>query len=332
MGPEEWTDCMMNNSQVDVSIIVPVYNHEQYIAKALDSILIQKTKYTYEILIGEDCSHDKSKEIIKEYEKKYFDKIRVFCRKINIGGTKNGYLLYMEARGRYIALLEGDDYWCDENKIERQVDFLDSHPAYIGVAHNFKKIDQNDDVVKEKCISKNNTECDFTWQDFLEKMFLFQSATLVYRNIFLENQDYSIIYKAHDIVWDMTVLTILLNRGKIYILSEVMSVYREIINNTASNARSIAYRDQGLSTLKTVRQYDLLRPYLNHRSDFDRNIAEMKADFIIQMIKNRKGYTFIRWIRLSKYGNKKTNVKAIGIALKVIRRKLFNIVRKYINC
>lgn len=315
---------MTVNGQVDVSVIMPVYNHEQYVAKALDSILSQKTKYTYEILIGEDCSPDRSRDIVKKYEEKYPGKIRAFYREKNMGGTKNGYALYMASKGRYISLLEGDDYWCDDRRIERQIGFLDSHPEYIGVAHNYKKVNQNDIIIEEKCISDDATECDFTWQDFLEKMFLFQSATLTYRNVFLENKDYSILYKAHDIVTDLTVLTILLNRGKIYILSEVMSAYREVISNTASNARSISYRDQGLSNLKTVRQYDKLRPFLNQKSDYDHKIAEKKADFIIQMVRQKKGYTFKRWIKLRKYGVRTTNVLAIRIVFEMIRGRLKN--------
>lgn len=313
---------MIENKQIDVSIIVPVYNHEKYLAKALDSILMQKTKYSYEILIGEDCSPDGSRAIIQEYERDHPDVIRAFYRKRNIGATKNGYALYMAAKGRYIALLEGDDYWCDEHKIERQISFLDTHPEYIGVAHNFCKVDQNDCVTKEKCISDEETSCEFTWQDFLEKLFLFQSTTLIYHNFFLEDRDFSILYKSHDIVGDMTILTILLNRNNIYIMSDVMSAYREVINNSASNACSIAFRDPALSNLKTVRQLHMLRPYLRNERDFDRKITEIKAGFIIEMVRHKAGYTLGRWRKLSAYGDKDTNIKALMLIGRIIINKL----------
>lgn len=313
---------MNSDIQIDVSVIVPVYNHEKYISKALESILIQKTKYKYEILIGDDCSSDASKDIIRKYEKEHPDAIRAFYRIKNIGATKNGYALYMAARGRYIALLEGDDYWCDENKIERQVNFLEAHPEYIGVAHNFCRIDQNSCVTKEKSINDEDTDCEFTWKDFLEKSFLFQSAALVYRNFFLENQDFSILYKAHDIVGDMTIFTILLNRSNIYILPDVMSAYREVINDTAQNACSIAFRDPALAHLKTVRQLHMLRPFLRIECDFDKKIIEIKAGFIIEMLRHKPGYTLVRWKRMSAYGDKDTNRKAFFLVGRMIKNKL----------
>lgn len=326
---ERHRDSVMDNKQIDVSIVVPVYNHEKYVAKALDSILIQKTKYSYEILIGEDCSSDGSRSIVRKYEKEYPHIIRAFYRKTNMGGTKNGYALYMSAKGRYIACLEGDDYWCDENKIERQVYFLDTHPEYIGVAHNFCRIDQNDNVTKGKCICEEKTNYIFTWQDFLENFFLFQSATLVYRNFFLENCDYSILYKAHDLVGDMTILTILLSRGNIYILPDIMSAYREVINYSASNACSISLRDPALSNLKTVRQLHMLRPLLRNKKDFDKAIIEKKAGFIIEMIRHKAGYTLGRWQRLSVYGNKGTNIKAVLLIGKMIKNKLLRRINLY---
>lgn len=314
---------MSNDKQVDVSIIVPVYNHENYVAKALDSIFAQRTKYRYEILIGEDCSPDGSRAIIREYEKAHPDVIKAFYRERNMGATKNGYALYMAARGRYIALLEGDDYWCDESKIERQINFLDTHSEYIGVAHNFCKIDQNGSVIKEKCISDEETNCEFTWKDFLEKSFLFQSATFLYHNIFLEDCDYSIMYKAHDIVGDRTVLTILLNRSNIYILPDVMSAYREVINKTATNACSISFQDPALSILKSARQLHMLRPYLRNERDYNGKIIEMKAGFIIEMLRRKSGYTLRRWRKMYAYGDKDTNIKALLFIGRMMKDKIF---------
>lgn len=313
---------MINDKQMDVSVIVPVYNHEKYLAKALDSILVQKTKYSFEILIGEDCSTDGSRAIVKEYEREHPDVIRAFCRTKNIGPTKNGYALYMASRGRYIALLEGDDYWCDEYKLERQISFLDTHSEYIGVAHNFCKVDQNGCTTKEKCISDKETSCEFTWKDFLDKSFLFQSATLVYRNFWTENNDFSILYKAHDIVGDMTIFTILLNRSNIYIMPDVMSAYREVISNSATNACSIAFRDLALSSLKTVRQLHMLRPFLQNEADFNRKIIEIKAGFIIELVRHKTGYTLGRWRQLSAYGDMDTNTKAFLLIGRMIKNKL----------
>ena len=284
---------MTVEKQIDVSVIVPVYNHERYVAKALDSILAQRTHYTYEILIGEDCSTDGSRAIVEEYAKAHPEIIKAFCREKNMGATRNGYDLYMKTQGRYIALLEGDDYWCHEEKLDRQISFLDE-----------------------------DTDRDFTWKDFLRKQFLFQSATLMYHNFFLDGGDYSIIYKSHDLVGDLTVLTILLQRGNIYILPEVMSAYRSIVDSGADNACSIGYRDLALAALKNVRQFDMLRSYLKEKNDFNFWIIEQKAGYLIRMLQHKQGYTWKRWKKMASYGDRETNRKALLLVARMAKNKL----------
>ena len=126
-----------------LSIYVATYNHESYIIRALDSIFMQKTKYRYEVLVGEDCSTDRTREILKQYEKEHQEYIKdgalkIYYRKTNMHKYKlnNSYDLEMRCKGKYIIALEGDDYWVDENKIEIQVDFLENHSQYIAVSHN----------------------------------------------------------------------------------------------------------------------------------------------------------------------------------------------------
>lgn len=98
---------------IDVSIIVLTYYHEKYIAQALDSILTQQTNLRYEILIGDDASGDRTPEIIAEYAKQYPEIIRPFFREENLGATRNSWELRQKARGKYVASLEGDDFWID---------------------------------------------------------------------------------------------------------------------------------------------------------------------------------------------------------------------------
>jgi len=119
-----------------VSVSLITYNHEKYIAQAIDSVLMQKTNFDYEIIIGEDDSEDNTRTIVQEYKKRYPDKIKLFLndRKnvIYINGKATGRWNLVNnlkhARGKYIALLDGDDYWTDPLKIQKQVDFLDGNP------------------------------------------------------------------------------------------------------------------------------------------------------------------------------------------------------------
>jgi glycosyltransferase involved in cell wall biosynthesis len=113
----------MDDYKIKLSIIILTYNHEKYIRDCLDSVFEQKTKYNYEIIVGNDCSPDNTINILKEYEIKFKDQIKVINRPINIGATKNLYNLITVARGEYIIFLEGDDYWTSSSKIEMLADY-----------------------------------------------------------------------------------------------------------------------------------------------------------------------------------------------------------------
>ncbi len=130
---------MSNSGEVMVSIICLTYCQEDYIGKALDSFLCQKTDFNYEVVINDDASTDRTPDIIREYEKRYPGKIKAVYQ------TENKYskgvriaddILIPLAEGKYFAFCEGDDYWCDENKLQKQVDFLESHPDYTVCVHN----------------------------------------------------------------------------------------------------------------------------------------------------------------------------------------------------
>ena len=131
----------MNN--IAVSIICVTYCHEKYIRKAIDSFLEQKTNFKFEILINDDASPDGTPEIIREYEQNHPDIIRAVYQKENLysKGVRIGdEILLPMARGRYLAFCEGDDYWCDVNKLQKQVDFLDNNPDYTVCVHNTKNL------------------------------------------------------------------------------------------------------------------------------------------------------------------------------------------------
>ena len=110
-----------------VSVKMLAYNHAPYIAQAIEGILQQKTNFPFELVIGEDCSTDGTREIVFEYQKKYPDIIRVITSDQNVGTKKNGYRTLKACRGKYVALCEGDDYWHNPLKLQKQVDYLESH-------------------------------------------------------------------------------------------------------------------------------------------------------------------------------------------------------------
>lgn len=126
----------------DVSVIMMTYNHQQYIGQAIEGVLNQKTTYSLELLIGEDCSTDQTRRIVMDYAARYPETIRVILSRKNIGGHLNALRLESAARGRYLAYCDGDDYWHNSSKIQKQVDFLDNNPDHVLVHARRDSLDE----------------------------------------------------------------------------------------------------------------------------------------------------------------------------------------------
>lgn len=136
-----------------LSVCIITYQHAKFIRDCIDSVLMQRTDFPYEILIGEDGSTDGTREICQDYALKYPDRIKLFLRSrenvIYVGGSATGRYNFTEinksARGKYTAICEGDDCWTDPYKLQQQVAFLESHPDFVGCFHNVEERYEDDD-------------------------------------------------------------------------------------------------------------------------------------------------------------------------------------------
>ena len=125
--------------EILVSVCTLTYNHEAYLRDTLEGILMQKVDFPMEILVNDDASTDGTRAILREYAEKYPDLIRPFYQDVNLYSQGKDLcleVLYPAARGKYIALCEGDDYWTDPDKLQMQVDFLEAHPEYTACVHD----------------------------------------------------------------------------------------------------------------------------------------------------------------------------------------------------
>lgn len=118
----------MNNKQVDISVIMPAYNAEAYIAQALDSVLAQQFSGIFDIWVADDISPDNTGKIIEEYRQKYPDLIHTASRSVNLGCSSNSLDLVLRSSGKYVAYCDNDDYWVDPLKLQKQFDYMESHP------------------------------------------------------------------------------------------------------------------------------------------------------------------------------------------------------------
>mgnify|MGYP006081973771 CR=1 FL=1 len=251
-----------NNSHSEdcfVSIVVITYNHEKYIRQALDSILMQHVDFAIEIIIGDDCSTDQTAGIIKEYHQRYPHIIKPTFRSENFGATKNWYYSFLKCTGKYIAILDGDDFWTNKEKLKKQTDFLEKHKTYIACTQRYNIVDENNNIIKE---IYNGPGCpksgDYTINDFEKYIYFSHPGTLFFRNIFLEPQyNYSIITEADRFVGDITLCLILSCLGKIYVSDDNMTSYRKVsVKGGSSYWSSIAKQSQILKRIHFLRRLE----------------------------------------------------------------------------
>ncbi len=223
-------------NEILVSVCCLTYNHEAYLRDTLEGILMQKVDFPIEILINDDASTDGTRAIMEEYAAKYPALIRPFYQDVNLYSQGKDLcleVLYPAARGKYIALCEGDDYWTEPDKLQTQVDFLEAHPEYVACVH---------DTLVHVCsggredyrLLNHGADCDVRFEDVLFGMsHAFHTSSIVAKkSVIAHPADFFYVGLAHgfgdqpDGLWMMT-------NGPVRCLDRCMSVYRMHSNNAS---------------------------------------------------------------------------------------------------
>ena len=219
-----------------VSVVTLAYNHGKYIRQCLDGFVMQKTDFPFEVIIHDDASTDDTAEIIREYEQKYPDIIKPiyqtenqYSKKVPIGAT----YLYPKAQGKYIAECEGDDWWTDPYKLQKQVDFLESHPDYLLCSTWYSTFAMKDGSTRR--VGKSEGERDITLRKLMKKN-LIGTLTVLYRREVLDSyladvQPFMPKFKMGDIPFWIYIAS----KGKIRELPYDTACYR-ILQSSASHS------------------------------------------------------------------------------------------------
>ena len=218
-----------------VSVLCAAYNHEEYLRQTLDSFLAQKTDFPFEVLINDDASTDTTADIIREYAEKHPDIIRPFYQEENLYSRRiNLYdtVFFPAARGEYIALCEGDDYWNDPEKLQLQVNWLDIHPDYSACVHN--SIGCFEDQ-PDKVLFAQDGDRDIPFEQVIQGMShaYHTSSILARREFILDPPDYRNVAYEQGYFTDYAVGVRLGLSGKVRFLDRCMSVYRVGSNPSA---------------------------------------------------------------------------------------------------
>ena len=222
---------LKNLKQPIVSVFVMVYNHEWYIRDCIDGILIQKTNFDVEIVVGEDCSTDNSRKILLEYQAIYPAKFKLLLHEQNIGASENQKDIFMNCTGKYIAMCEGDDCWTDSTKLQKQVDFLEAHEDVSMCFHNATIIDLKGNIIGDH--RRYNKDQYAPIKDIILGGGGFcATSSIVFRTQYIKSGYPDFCLKCH--VGDYPLQLYLSFKGKIYYLNNTMSVYRYGITNSWS--------------------------------------------------------------------------------------------------
>ena len=222
------------NNLTFVAIWMVTYNHELYIKQAIESILMQKTSFRYKLFIGEDFSTDSTREICIKYEKEFPEKIELILQEKNIGPFLNASSVYkacFESEAKYVAMCEGDDYWTDEYKLQKQVDVLEAEPNLSFCCHGVEVKNEIQGVMFEYSYPNNNI---IKFKDILlPNSHFVPTCSLMFRMSFLPKPFPN--WFAASKIGDIPLELMLLDRGDAYFIFEKMACYRRHSSSLTSN-------------------------------------------------------------------------------------------------
>ena len=215
-----------SHNELMVSIRCLVYNHEPFLRQCLDGFVMQQTNFRFEAIVHDDASTDGSAAIIREYAAKFPDIIKPIYETENQYSKRDGSLrriMNAHMRGKYVAYCEGDDYWTDPLKLQKQVDFLERHPDYVMCSHRFKIYNQSKQQMGDDWHDDVTAPFSYNLNSLIHDNRYHTPATVVYRYEAFCMEEYEKYKNAKD----ATLYFYLLKKGKGYMMPEQMAVYRE---------------------------------------------------------------------------------------------------------
>lgn len=270
---------------MDVSVLITAYNIKEYIAQTMDSVLRQRTEFSYEILVGDDGSDDGTEELLSEYEKKYPDRIRVFSMEREAGrkynrverSAANRLNLLERAEGKYCTFLDGDDYYTADDRLQRMVEVLErpENRDCVMCAHNLMMVYPDG---SQTPLTRAKRERKISVKQYWKLMFI-QSNAILFRNRYREALPTEHCARYFD---DNNITYWLFQMGKMYYLPECMGAYRQVAGsswNAIDRLKKSASNMIGYSVelelnpkgrrLSNIRHYPDYAYLFRHRKEID---------------------------------------------------------------
>ena len=289
----------MTDQDIKVTVCMVTYNQKEFIGKAIESILKQKTNFKFILLIGDDASTDGTENIVKNYEKKYPDIIKVITHKKNIGAGNNSLSLYKQVNSEYVAICDGDDYWISENKLQLQYDFLQKHRDYSGVFTKTEVVDiydksKNHILPKSYSLSMLNNKNYFDSHDLLD-YYCILPVSIMWR---WKIRDYSSnLLNLQELIGDIVIGFIHAKYGKIGFIDQITSCYQRH-SSAMWQFQSETLINSIDNKIKYLNTYILLRKFYKDKETlgFNRNINIIYNDCLNSALRSRNKNKIIELI------------------------------------
>lgn len=274
-----------------ISVIVITYNQRKYIQTCLDSILSQRTSARMEILVGDDASEDGTAAVVADCARVYPERLYPSLRKKNMGASANIKDLIEQARGDYIAFCEGDDFWTDIDKLERQKEALQAHPEWFGCVHDTVLVDEEGTPMKSQNLQWVQARDVFTLRDFDLSSFPGHISSLMIRN----NSAWKKINKGLLLCdrnkSDRMLMLMALSQGNIGHISGEMSAYRFVRSMTGHNLTATVYREKISDVLTDMKMCVWMERWLKENGFFSKKFVNSQSQLLVTALFHLcKGY------------------------------------------
>ena len=281
---------MNNNDTILLSVCVRTHNQERFIREALDSVLRQQTSFLYEIIVSDDASSDGTVAILQEYQKQYTEKVRLLLQEKNVGGPENLKRVIEASNAKYVTCLDGDDFYTDDYKLQKQIDVLEAHPEYAACFHNTWYANGKGQL--RGLFNRPDFHAIHDAREFIRERWFVPIHSAVMRREYIEFPDWYNTVMNDDYVVHLSVA----KHGPYYYIPDVMVAYRRHGENT-----SIAYRDLILTDTQLCSILEGIKPLYpaKYAADFDARISEYKAE--MEDIKLLQGQPWRKWLRRKTY-------------------------------
>lgn len=222
-----------NNIKPFLAIWMVTYNHGAYIRQAIESVMMQRANFAYKLYIGEDCSTDQTAQICRELSLKYPGKIELFLNDSNLGPHANALQVYdacFKSGAKYIAMLEGDDYWTDTHKLQKQVNFLEDHPDFVLSFHPIQILNAQNQLIDDFL---TKVPVDYQTIETLARHGNYiHTPSVVFRNCLSSLPSEF----EHCAIGDYFLYLVLAQQGKLYYFEDKMAVYRYGVGTFSGNS------------------------------------------------------------------------------------------------